>query len=254
VEVIFAAEKIISQPEKLMLRILNKEEDVEAFFKKLRDWEVAQDGEVKQIQVRLQVYRKTRSINQNNLQWEICRRIAAAQGESTAEMIHEGIKEVAYPRRLEATTGIWIPKDGKEMTTVEYSQVIEYCLALSQGLDDPPDLADIWILFTDWRFGQEVDPLEGTYDSHDQYKEKHPLCEACGAWLGEGGDIDHIFRRGRDERGEDEDFNWWHLCRADHAIKHAGAMEAFVRRYRHLKIKAERSYVRHGAILGKETE
>lgn len=207
--------------------------------------------------VEIRRWYKRRSIKANNLQWELCSRIAAADGVER-EFIHNAVKEVFYPRK--EYRGVYAPKDGGELTTVEYAKVIEALVKWCIERPDPIDIYDIWVLFTDWRFGQETDPLEGTYAGPDDYKEKHPLCEACGKFLlitnnygvqQHTGQIAHIVGRGAG--GPDADSNWLCLCGGCHIgggeteqPQHMAGWDALLAKAPHLRAKVERARERAG--------
>jgi len=195
---------------------------------------------------------KRRSIDANNLQWELCTRIAAADHVSK-ESVHNAVREVFYPR-IEYR-GLFIPKDGAELTTVEYAKVIEALVGWCVDRPDPIEIHDIYVLWTEWRFGQEVDPLEGTYSGAEDYRERHPLCEACGKFLlhtdNEGtlrhaGQLAHIVSKG--SGGPDRDSNWLVLCSACHvageegeASQHQAGWESLLEKAPHLRKKVERA-------------
>jgi cytochrome c553 len=218
------------------------------------DYELAFDVEIRR-------WYKRRSIKANNLQWELCSRIAAADGVER-EFIHNAVKEVFYPRK--EYRGVFAPKDGGELTTVEYAKVIEALVKWCTERPDPIDIYDIWVLFTDWRFGQETDPLEGTYAGPDDYKEKHPLCEACGKFLlatnnygvqAHDGQLCHIVSRGASSLGQEtkDDWDWLVLCSSCHVVggegepsQHQAGWEALLAKAPHLRPKVERARERAG--------
>lgn len=236
-EVAFKAEYQPAAVGRFAVKLLDHQKELAAFLQKWRD-----DGKGRELEVKVTVHYQKRTLNQQSLQWELCRRLGRKYG-TDPEPVHESVKTIMYPTVL-LPNGIYVPKQGKDLTTVEYSQVVEYLIM--ECAEQQVDISDIWILFTHWRFQQEEDPLEGTYRDAADYRDKHPLCEACGVWLGDGGHLDHIYRRGRDERGPDVDWNWLRLCPGDHAEKHSGGIEAFIARFDHLRAKVERAYERAG--------
>lgn len=201
--------------------------------------------------VQVQRWYKRRTLNANNLQWELCTRLAAADGVSK-ELVHNAVKEIYYPR--DEYNGVFVPKAGSELSTVEFAKVIEALANLCVTHDPAVEIWDIWILFTEWRFGQEKDPLGGTYAGKDDYREKHPCCEGCGKFLlytdKEGvlrnaGEVAHIVSEG--SGGADEDWNWLLLCAACHrALVHEKGWDQFLKAHPHLAPKVERARGRSG--------
>lgn len=189
---------------------------------------------------------KRRSLSANNLQWEICTRLAAADNVKK-EIVHNSVREIFYPR--EEYHGVFVPKDGSELTSMEFAKVIEALVIWCIDRPDPVDIYDIWILFTQWRFGQEKDPLEGSYSGKEDYKEKHPCCEACGKFLlitdnygvrKHNGQLAHIVSVGAGSI--DKDFNWLLLCPDCHLkMQHQKGWEAMLKYFAHLQPKVERA-------------
>lgn len=84
-----------------------------------------------------------------------------------------------------------------------------------------------------------------------EYKEKHPICEATGKYIGvEGGSIAHIIARGmggKHEDWKDRPYNLLHLCDTAHAeFDNGKGRDLFVNKYPHLKYKINQAYLRKG--------
>jgi len=203
-------------------------------------------------EVQVRRWYKRRSIDQNALQWELCSRLGQADG-VTKEVVHSAIKEILYPSQ-EEYLGVTGKKDGSELTTIEFGRVIEELIILCQTHDPPVEIRDIWILFYEWRFGQTKDPLEGTYGSKKEYKEKHPCCEADGRYLlfsdsqgvqQTGGEVAHIVSDG--SGGQDADYNWLQLCTDCHRnLIHQKGWDEFIKTHPHLEPKVTRARERSG--------
>jgi hypothetical protein len=138
---------------------------------------------------------------------------------------------------------------------VEFARFIQQLVIECQTHVPAVAIKDIWILFTDWRFGQEKDPLEGTYYGPEDYKEKHPCCEACGRYLlttdKEGtdqhaGELAHIVSVGAGG-GARDDWLWLILCSKCHlCIQHANGWEELLTLYPHIRPKVDRARERAG--------
>jgi len=223
-------------PGNLMLEIVDGTDAVAHFLKQLHQKqrleadkavEESRDPREYLIETDLQVHYMRRTLKQNRLQWELCRRIGAAD-HVDPDTVHQAVKEIVYPR--EEAYGTSVPKDGAELSTIEYAQVIEWLIRECVDRADPVDIQDIWILFTEWRYAQAHDPLEGSYADLEDYKEKHPCCEVCGTFLlqrdSDGvyrhvGHLSHIISRGAG--GPDAPWNTFVLC-AGHHVSGESAM------------------------------
>ena len=210
-------------------------EEVRNFLIKHHKWEEKQEQQIR-LEVTLQAWHPTRTYKQNNLQWEIAQRIAQAT-DAMKNDVHDALKEIHYPRREDTfTPGGFRPKDGSEMSTVEYAKVVE--AFTNEALMRGAKIRDIWILFTQWRWQQKGDPLEGTYGSPQDYKELHPCCEACGQYLldtleGEPkhlGELCHIIVKGM--VAQDGDWNWFVFCTKCHReTQHQKGWDELVKSY-----------------------
>lgn len=179
-------------------------------------------------------YRR-RSLNANNLAWELCTRLGQVDGVSK-ETVYYAIKELTDLPRDEYK-GVFVQRASSDLTTVEFAKFIERLVIECQTHDPTIEIHDIWILFTEWRFGQDKDPLEGSYFGKEDYREKHPCCEGCGKYLlytgNEGelrhaGEVAHIVAVG--SGGADEDWNWLLLCNQGHVqLQHQKGWNAFLK-------------------------
>lgn len=217
-------------PGSLMLEIVDGEEAVAIFLRQLHQKQKAEGGRALEenrnpreylITTELQVHYQQRTLKQNNLQWELCKRLGAAD-HVDPQTVHDAMKHIVYP--AEEHYGAFIPKDGSELSTVEFAAAIEWLMAECLDRPDPVDIHDIWILFTEWRYQQPYDPLENSYSSLADYKGKHPCCEVCGRFLlqrnNEGeyvhvGHLCHIVSKGAG--GPDEPWNVLVMC-SDHHV------------------------------------
>ncbi len=205
--------------------------------------------------MQLQRWYRRRSLNANGLAWELATRLGAADGVKK-EVVYYAIKElVDLPR--DEYKGVFVSRPSGDLTTVEFARLIQQLVIECQTHVPAVDIRDIWILFTDWRFGLEKDPLEGTYYGPEDYKEKHPCCEACGRFLlttdKEGteqrtGELAHIVSVGAGGGlSAHDDWIWLVLCSKCHiCIQHAGGWEDLLTLYPHIKPKVDRARERAG--------
>lgn len=212
------------------------------------------EGFEKFLEVNVRFWYERRSVKANNLHMELCDRLAKKTYQSK-ESIHEACKQATYPK--EEVCGQWVPKQGKDLSTVEFAKSIEWLI--NECAEQAVDIRDIWILFTDWRFGQKFDPLEGQYSSEADYRDKHPLCELCGSFLlyrgptGEyrsRGELAHIVSKGAG--GPDDDWNRLMSCPACHRSSpdaiHQKGWEAALAKAPWMRPKVERAFARVGKI------
>jgi 5-methylcytosine-specific restriction endonuclease McrA len=232
----------------LMLETIDSQENdrLTAFLKAKRAKE-KKTGEERYLDVQLEIHYKRRSLNANNLQWELCTRIAQAD-DVDKDIVHLAMREAVYPR--EEHYGVWHTKEGRDLSTVEFAGAIEWLIRQAVDRADPVDIRDIWILFTQWRYGQSYDPVQ--YSSLEEYKEAHPLCECCGEFLlqrdQEGiyrhiGHLSHIVSRGAG--GSDSTDNIFVLCTRCHQAQHTHGWDEIVKRAGFLKPKITKAFAVH---------
>ena len=202
--------------------------------------------------MQIQRWYKRRSLNANNLAWELATRLGQADRVSK-EVVYYAVKElVDLPR--DEYKGIFVSRSSGELTTVEFARFIQAIVIECQTHVPAVEIRDIWILFTEWRFAQEKDPLEGTYYGPEDYKEKHPCCEACGGYLlttdgngdlQHGGQLAHIVSVGAG--GAHPDWDWLMLCTKCHlCTQHANGWEDLLTLHPHLRPKVDRARERSG--------
>lgn len=210
---------------------------------------------------------KRRTIDQNSLYWALLTILAfEVFGEfHHEEEIHEEILMLYSPRVDGPLTKKPVPKRSKELTTVEFSRLIEGLFKeLAEhgvSLESSARIVDYWREWNVWRGGQPDDPLSGSYKNADEYRERIPYCEACLKYLGadEPGSIAHILSRGAG--GADDDWNLFHFCDSCHTgintpdsmkgfgkavVQHQYGWEVFLEKYPHLKRKWERAHEKAG--------
>jgi hypothetical protein len=200
----------------------------------------------------IQRWYKRRSLNANNLAWELATRLGQADRVSK-DVAYYAVKElVDLPR--DEYKGVFVSRPSGQLSTVEFARFIQMLVIECQTHDPAVDIRDIWILFTDWRFGQEKDPLEGTYSGPEDYKEKHPCCEACGHFLRitdnsgvqqHTGQLAHIVSTGAG--GPNTDWDWFVLCDKCHIhTQHEHGWEELLKAHEHLREKVRRARERAG--------
>jgi len=217
------------------------------FFRKKVDHE-EHKGEEQPIDLDIEYWYKKRTLKQNNLYWALIGRLATARTESPY-VVHAGVKEEHYPRLYYKE--LWVIKDTKLLTTVEESDVIEKVVVECAENKPPVDVYDIQCLWYEWRGEQKQDPLDGTYESEDAYREKHPYCEACGAGC-EGLHLAHIASKGAG--GSDELWNRFILCHKCHKKQHDNGWDSLVVTYKHIKWKRDNALKRAGEDVDQPDE
>ncbi len=215
------------------------------FYREVMAREKDKEQPVK-LEVEVKLWRKRRTIKQMRLLHGIINRTAEKQGVKPA-IIYAGVKDSYYPFYPTLPDGRVLRKETGDLTTVEESQVVEG--AVLDALECQADIKDIWILWYDARGKMERDPLDGTYSSIEDYKAKHPVCEACGVWLGDDeGQMAHIVPQGNG--GSDEDWNRLRLCTKHHMFcVHQNGLGQLRVKATHLKWKIDKSLERHGRSL-----
>ena len=190
-------------------------------------------------------YRK-RTLDQNALYWALLTILSfEVYGEYNHEdELHEEILAIYSPRIEGALTRRPVPKRSKELTTVEFSRLVEGVFKeLAEhgvSVESGSRIIGHWREWQEWRGRQEKDPLADDYKGEKEYKERIPYCEACLKYIGDagGGSIAHIVSRGAG--GSSETDNLLHLCDTDHVLfQHAHGWEAFLEKYPHLRWKVE---------------
>jgi len=243
-------------PGSLMLEAQELETELAEFLREQHRYakkkELIEPAYVLEFEVSLRRWYRRRSLNANNLAWELATRLAQVDGVSK-EVVYYAVKELTELPRDEYK-GIFVSRPSGNLTTVEFAKFIERLVIECEMHEPHVEIRDIWILFTEWRFGQDYDPLQGTYSGKDDYREKHPACEACGKCMlyndGDGiqrlaGEVAHIVSAG--SGGEDVDWNWLMLCAECHrGIQHQLGWEPFIECFTHLKSKVERARSRAG--------
>lgn len=223
------------------------------FCKKRAEWEEKKGTEVL-VEAELRVYYRRRTAAANRLQWAICRRLKSVEGfeQMTVEEIHDGFAELYYPTYFNEISGKETRKDGKDLSTVEYAKVVE--LFAMEAVNRGAKIRDIWILFTDWRWQQKTDPLEGSYSSFEEYRELHPCCEACGVFLLEENEAGEWIHTGegayivpQSEGGPDDDWNRFIFCaKCYRAIQHGTGWEPLLAMYSWCAPKCQKAWARCG--------
>jgi hypothetical protein len=220
---------------------------VRNFYRQVVERET-EKGEPVRLDVELRLYRKRRTVSQIRLLHSIINRIAEHQDVNPA-LIYAGVKKEFYPTYPEEWRGHVVKKETNDLSTIEMGKVIEHTFV--EACEMGADIKDIWCLWEDWR-GQRPkgDPLEGSYTDMADYRAMHPVCEACGVYLGEsGGELAHIVPQGNG--GSDEDWNRLRLCIPHHrgVIHQKSGLSGLIEIAPHLKWKINRALSRHNRTL-----
>ncbi len=139
-------------------------------------------------------------------------------------------------------------------TTKELSEWVEMLfnrLAYNGvNITEPGDIQTYWLEWRDNLNKQKIVLYDSEIMTQAEYREKNPVCEACGKSILTGGELHHIkpFGMGgnRDEEPKKNySDNWLHLCHKCHIeIFHGRGVAEFIKLYGHLKNKIESSLSR----------
>lgn len=251
-EVVFPCEVEVVVGKGVLLSPTDGKEELWAWLQKKMNHE-AQTGKHRLGEARLTIHYKRRTLKQNNLQWKISERIAMHPDVmSTKDQIHDSLKDECYPSRYEEALGRYVKVQGKSLSTVQYAKVCEYFA--NEAWSIGAQIKDIWILFTEWRWGLKSDPLEGSYSSDQGYRDCHPCCEACCKYLItqdetgseiHAGELAHIVSKG--SGGVDDDWNRLMLCSKHHrGIQHQKGWPDLIAAFPFLWPKVARAHSRQG--------
>lgn len=136
-----------------------------------------------------------------------------------------------------------------EMNREQLSRLMEgaiiecsmYHMVLNQGSDYHRLVAE-WYL---WRGKLKRDTLEESYANVDNYRARHPKCEAC--WSEDSQHIAHIGGGGVALKGPVESWAILALCARHHTgLQHQAGWIALLRVYKHLRPKVEKARERLG--------
>jgi len=188
------------------------------------------------------------------LYWRFCSALAL-DNQITTDQMHEALKDL-YVEKIEQTEyhavrkekgwklvprKVLAPKHMRDMDRREFSWFLEQVVAEVLQSENAYKVYYEWQQYRFW-LGMQEEPLH--YDSHDDYKNRTLVCEACGKWLGPAnesiGSLAHIKSRGAG--GADVPVNWAYLCDSDHALWDNGkGRDAFLVGYPHLKPKFDKA-------------
>ncbi len=223
---------------------------VREFYRGIRERE-AKSGKTYEVEVTVDVHYRQRSLKQLNLLWALVEIMALEEqgsyDEDTKYGYYEGLLDLYAPRIDARLTDRNVPKRASDMTTVELSKVIEGAfqqLAWWNGIsfESAAQLRNYWIEWHQWRGKAKRDPLDGTYESLEDYRQRIAMCEACTRRLESGaGHMAHIVSRGAGG-GDTDPSNFLLLCPECHLYtQHQHGWQRLLRDYPHLKHKVDRA-------------
>jgi hypothetical protein len=208
---------------------------------------------------------KHRTLDQNALYHALLTILAyEAYGEFGHETeLHEEILNLYAVRMDSKLRPGTAPKRSSDMTTVEFSRLVEGVFhelaTLGVDMDAGDKIRQYWQEWHLWRGKQKEDPLCGDYKSVNDYRNRVCFCEACLKYLGndERGSIAHIVSRGAG--GPDYDWNLFRLCDTCHTglgtadgdrfdeaqAQHKVGWDAFLVKYPHLKWKYQKAHTKN---------
>lgn len=122
-----------------------------------------------------------------------------------------------------------------QWTQAQAGAAIDYWLNELAEIGVPVDMgAELAHIWREWRMALAEIGLDvaAAAKNQDEYKERTPICEACGTWIGTGGELAHIQAVGMGgdrDKVQDGPGNWLHLCTEDHRnVQHQkGWLELF---------------------------
>lgn len=257
-----------NHPAVLYVRILDE------FMHYKKDIEKIMAGD-KQVKITIENKKKKRTLKQNAMFHSICAQIAKKlysfetktqqmTKKEALNIVKQSIKEFAvtydYPEVIMGTAHgkVKIPKGSSSCSTKEFGILME--CAFVEAHYHGVDIREETTAFRTWRNSQEVDPLNGSYKSTDEYRERHPVCEVCGKWLGtertDGvwkGELMHLVTRAQ---GADYSDCWIiHACPECHRKQHKEGWNILFRDYPHMKTIKENAdklwYKKNGGFCAK---
>jgi len=98
-----------------------------------------------------------------------------------------------------------------------------------------------WIELQKWLAKNKIILHSDEPCTKDEYKDKTPICEASGDFIGNGGEVAHILSvgmGGKEEPEKDHPGHWWHLKTEIHRGElHGNGIKWFLKKYPWLKYK-----------------
>lgn len=231
-----------------------------AELKKL-DADQKKRGELRDIEVKIDINYRKRTLDQNALLWSLYEIEASEQDKPAIEIYNDDLMEFA-PRIemfVDPESYQWLKTEyrliEKEkydkarnkwyvvviLTTSHYNTVqmakwierIFNRLAVI-GVTSSNDIRDYWLKWRGFLDSEKIVLNEGL--TKDEYRVNNPICEACGS--GQDLQLAHI-RAGHHET-EDQAWNWLILCHECHiVIQHSKGFYVLIKKFPHIKNKVE---------------
>jgi hypothetical protein len=242
-------------------------------LKKLKEWQ-HKTGELRELKITVEYHYRKRNLDQNALMWSLYSieaneqnaGMSSGKNDITAEELYEHDLQEYAPkaviecqaetvRMLKNTYRIWgeePAENGVRVTIIKTSsqfdtrEMAEWINRIFNRLADSgvhlQDSGAIQGYWSEWRksLGENKITLNDTPMSQENYKSLNPICEGCGKYIVNDGDLSHINAKGmggNPEKEKQNPSNWLHLCREDHSLWHSKGWEAFIKKYEHLKYK-----------------
>lgn len=121
------------------------------------------------------------------------------------------------------------------------------------SVTNPGEILNYWHKFRQHVNDNKIDESDKIM-TQEAYKEKHPVCEACGINVIQFGHLAHIKAIGMGNKRQKEPHknyssNWLHLCPDCHiGIQHQQGWAPFLEKYPHLKYKVGKALKREYAV------
>ena len=165
--------------------------------------------------------------------------------------IHEGLLEEYAPKLKNPNTGMEKPKRTSDLNSSEMGWIINGALTTLASQDIPEtvldtidvDFSELWEEMYRWRYSHKTDPFLDKYDSWEEYKKIHPVCEFSKK-IGTTGDPlvrMHIISAGADGTLYEKPWNWIHALQSIHQQQHTEGWASVMELYPHMISKIEKA-------------
>ena len=143
------------------------------------------------------------------------------------------------------TIQVW--KTSSHFTVIEMAYWIDRIInriaayGVPLSMDEQGHVKSEWIKIKKWLAKNKIILHSAEPCTKEEYKNKVPICEASGIWLGQDGEVAHIIAvgmGGNEEPEKDHPENWFHLRGDIHGgVIHGKGWKAFLKEYPWLTYK-----------------
>lgn len=253
----------------------------DAYKKRLGEFLLEAEAKEKaeELQVEIKTLSKNRTLDQNALMWSLYQIEANEQNAGhqfgnvvKPESLYEADLKANAPQAViytDAESAEYIRSEYRVVKQEQVENGVKLAIMLSTSFFTTKQMAEwidmifnrlaengvavtnpgeIQLYWNEWRRSLDAQKisLHSDAQTEKEYKERNPICEATGQYIGTGGSLAHIRARGMGGKAEvwkDNPENWLHLCDEAHAeFDNGKGMAEFVEKYPHLKAKIEAAY------------